>query len=489
MLRTWILHYYNPDKPGFIVSSVSFLIVESKSHHGYKMRSKRETHVLGIESSCDDTGVAIVRGDKEILSNCVNSQLKQHLSNGGIIPVLAKEYHLNNIDRVANEAFKKSGLESVKRDIDAIAVSTRPGLQFSLQIGLNYARTLAKKYSKPLIPIHHMQAHALMPLLENRSIRFPFLALLISGGHCLVAIAKRINEFHILGSSLDDAPGDILDKCARRFKLKNLGPPFDSISGGAAIELLSQREGANKFKYFNSDQFKIPMLSIPDCDLSFSGYRGGLENLMPMIDELWRSGNRENLLTELSHVCSSLQRVMLIQLVRKLHRAIMYYRMFWRYENEDAFASSTKTQHLGYGLQDICSATDSIDLVVSGGVAANEYLINGIRLACEKCYDEPNMKVYVPSRHLCSDNGLMVAWNGMLRFRHILDTNSVKTTICQATHSDIDLDESLIYDSNQMELVEAKATCPMGVDISHKLKSTKFKLNWIQHPEFKTVKP
>lgn len=452
------------------------------------MKSQRETHVLGIESSCDDTGVAIVSGDKEILSNCIDSQLKQHLSNGGIIPVLAKEYHLNNIDRVANEAFRKSGLQSVRRDIDAIAVSTRPGLQFSLQIGLNYAKTLAKKYSKPLIPIHHMQAHALMPLLENRSIRFPFLALLISGGHCLITIAKRLNEFHTLGSSQDDAPGDILDKCARRFKLKNLGPPFDSISGGAAIELLSRREGANKFKYFNSDQFTIPMLCVPDCDLSFSGYRGGLENFVPMIDELWRSGNRENLLTELSHVCSSLQRVILIQLVRKLHRAIMYYRMFWRYENEGAFASPTETQHLGYGLQDIDSTTDSIDLVVSGGVAANKYVIDGIRLACEECYDEPNMKVYAPSRHLCSDNGLMVAWNGMLRLRQTLDTNPEKTAICRATSSDIDLDESLIYDSNQMELVEAKATCPIGVDISHKLKTTRFKLKRIQHPEFKTLK-
>lgn len=445
--------------------------------------------MLGIESSCDDTGVAIVKEDGQILSNCINSQLKQHLSNGGIIPVLAKEYHLVNIDRVANEAFKKSCLSSVASDIDAIAVSTRPGLQFSLQVGLNYAKTLAKKYSKPLIPIHHMQAHALMPLLENRSIKFPFLALLISGGHCLITIAKRINKFHILGGSLDDAPGDILDKCARRFKLKNLGPPFDSISGGAAIELLSLREGADRFKYFTRrNEFSIPMLTIPDCDFSFSGYRGGLDSVAPIFDELWRSGNREDLLTELGHLCSSLQRVMLVQIVRKLHRAIMYYRMFWRYENEDAFANSSESQHLGYKLQDIDSSTDSIDLVVSGGVAANKYIIDGLRLACRECYDEPNMKVYAPSRHLCSDNGLMVAWNGMLRYRHFLDLNNHLKQLNTNQETYCEIDESVIYQDNQMESVEAKAISPMGLDISNKLKSTRFNIKRIQHPEFKTVK-
>lgn len=449
--------------------------------------SKNLAHLLGIESSCDDTGVAIVRGDGQILSNCINSQLKQHLLNGGIIPVLAKEYHLVNIDRVANEAFKNSGLSSVAEDVDAIAVSTRPGLQFSLQIGLNYAKTLAKKYSKPLIPIHHMQAHALMPLLENRSIKFPFLALLISGGHCLITIAKRINDFHILGSSIDDAPGDILDKCARRFKLRNLGRPFDSMSGGAAIELLSLREGADRFKYFTRhNEFTIPMLNKPNCDLSFSGYRSGMDIVAPIFDELWRSGNREALLTELSHLCSSLQRVILVQIVRKLHRAIMYYRMFWRYENEDAFASSDRSQHLGYELRDINNSIDSIDLVVSGGVAANKYIVDGIQLACRECYDETNMKVFAPSKHLCSDNGLMVAWNGMLRYKHFMETNPNKSIVDQETFSDTD--ELVIYDSNQMDLVEVKASCPMGTDISHKINSTRFRIKGIQHPEFKTIK-
>lgn len=444
------------------------------------MSNESGIHVLGIESSCDDTGVAIVRNNGQVLSNRIHSQLKQHLLNGGIIPVLAKEYHLSNIDKVANEAFKESGLHSVAKNIDAIAVSTRPGLQFSLQVGLNYAKTLAKKYSKPLIPVHHMQAHALMPLLENRSIKFPFLALLISGGHCLMTIAKRFNRFDLLGSSQDDAPGDLLDKFARRLRLRNLGHPFDSISGGAAIELLSKREGADRFKYFNGD-FAIPMIDKLGCDFSFSGYHTNLESITPKFDELWNSGSREDLLNELGHACSSLQRVMLIQLVKKLHRAIMYYKMHWRYENKDLFADKSKTHHLGFQLQNIDDDIEPVDIVVSGGVAANQYVIDGIRLACKECFDEPNMKVYAPSRGLCSDNGLMIAWNGMLRYRHFLEeensTNQENTS---------DIEELVVQDKNQIDSLEVKPTCPMGVDISHKLKSTRFKLRRLEHSEFKT---
>lgn len=442
------------------------------------MSVNRKINVLGIESSCDDTGVAIVNEDGKVLSNCIHSQLRQHLANGGIIPVVAKDYHLNNIDRVANQAFKESGLCSVARDVDAIAVSTRPGLAFSLNVGLNYARKLAKKYNKPLIPIHHMQAHALMPLLQNKTIRFPYLALLVSGGHCLLAIAKRYNEFHILGHTQDDAPGDLLDKAARRLKLRNFGDPFDRISGGAAIELMANMEGADRFKYFNS-HLAVPMLNRRDCNFSFSGYRGNLDTLTPGVDELWLSGDKEQLKKELSDICASLQRSMLIQLVKKLKRAIGFYRMFWRYKNEDAYANQDTSSHLGHDLHQLQHDDDrGVDIVISGGVAANNYFVDGIRLACDHDIEDNN-QVFVPSKGLCSDNGLMVAWNGLLRYSDFIDNR----------HGDqkqqVKIEDSVIYDPVQMDQLKIETDCPIGEDWTDRVKAVPFKQFRLVHPEFK----
>lgn len=447
--------------------------------------SHRKINVLGIESSCDDTGVAIVNQDGHILSNCINSQLKQHLSNGGIIPMLAKEKHLLNIDHVARQAFKESGLKSVAKDIDAIAVSNRPGLGSSLQVGLNYARALAKKYSKPLIPIHHMQAHALMPLLNNKSIRFPFITLLLSGGHCILSIAKRYNDYHVLGNKLDEAPGDLLDKFARRFKLKNLGPPYDSISGGAAVELLGEREGADKFKYFIGEG-SVPMLKYKNCNFSFSGYRGNYEDLTPMIDEMWLSGNRDILMTELSHICASLQRVILVQLVKKLQRAFLYYRMYWRYQNEDTFANDCVTDHLNFKLQSLDNETTPMDLVVSGGVAANNYFIRGLRLASKECF-ESGLEVHVPPRSYCSDNGLMVAWNGMLRYQDFLE-RGVYSNNCSDGLSVDDINNSVVIHEQQMDLVQVSTQCQMGFDISDKVERANFQITRLAHPEFSAVR-
>lgn len=442
--------------------------------------SNRDIHVLGIESSCDDTGVAIVNQRGKILSNCINSQLKQHLQLGGIIPSVASEYHVNNIDEVARRAFQESGLRSIKDDIDAIAVSTRPGLSQSLQVGLNYARQLAKKWSKPLMPIHHMQAHALMPLLQHPTIKFPFLALLISGGHCILALVERYNKFNVLGESIDDAPGDLLDKFGRRFKLKNLGPPYDSISGGAAVELLSRQAGADRFKYFNSFQ-SVPMLQHANCDFSFTGYRKSFDLAEQVLDGLWRGSKREQLMANLGDICASLQRIILIQLVKKLERAYMYYRMHWRYQNAEAFACQDRSSHLGFALR-ILNAEESnsehdsgtIDVVVSGGCAANSYLVNGIRTACKDIFDS-EMETFWPSKDLCSDNGLMIAWNGMLRYRDYLemrtsfDTNNTQN--------------SILFDPQLMDSIEVKARDLMGLNLRDKVKNTPFKLRRFQHPE------
>lgn len=434
-------------------------------------------HVLGIESSCDDTGVSIINQDGKILSNCVHSQLKQHLEMGGIVPVMAREYHLANIDRVARQAFRESNLNSVAKDIDAIAVTTRPGLKFSLQIGLNYARTLAKKYSKPLIPIHHMQAHALMPLLTNRSsIKFPFMVLLLSGGHCILSLAKRYNDFHILGETRDEAPGDLLDKFARRLRLRNLGPPFDHLSGGASIELLGKMEAADRFKYFNTGKH-VPMLTTGDCDFSFAGYRDCLEQVAPSIDSLWSAGDRERLLSELSHVCASLQRIMLSQIARRLHRAIMFYRMCWRYQNEDSFKQEASEDHLGFPLRGI---DEDIDVVVSGGVAANKYFVDGINMLVKSVQDSDSAGAFAPTKSLCSDNGLMIAWNGLLRYQ---DFMAMSSSI--GARPKLGYGYDVVCDVTKLDQIEIEVSSRMGKDIRDEVKLANFKLGKLAIPEFK----
>uniref|UniRef100_A0A6G1S620 N(6)-L-threonylcarbamoyladenine synthase n=1 Tax=Aceria tosichella TaxID=561515 RepID=A0A6G1S620_9ACAR len=436
-------------------------------------------HVLGIETSCDDTGVAILRQDGNILSNCIHSQLQQHINHGGIIPMVAKEYHYENIDHVAKRAFTESGLKSVGQDIRAIAVTTRPGLDFSLQVGLNYARQLAKKYSKPLIPIHHMQAHALMPLLENRSIKFPFLALLISGGHCLLSICERYNKFHTLGTSWDGAPGELLDKIARRIRIKNLGEPYDRLSGGAAIEMMSRRPGADRFKYFNSCR-SVPMTHRAGCNFSFSGYWGNFDKIAPVIDDLWRS-DRELLLDELGHLCGSIQRVIFVQLFRKLQRAMMYYRMHWRHNNPTAFrhSESDPTHHLGFGIRDFESESDHLDVVISGGVAANSYMIESLRSACSSDID-PGISVYSPSKKLCSDNGLMIAWNGMLRLMDTMEERNIS-----AVSNEDPIDYSIIECPSKMDLVKTMAKCDIGHDITKLIEDADFRLPKTLNSELK----
>lgn len=442
----------------------------------------RDIHVFGIESSCDDTGVSVIDGKGRILSNRIHSQLKASLNHGGIIPMVAKDYHLENIDRVAREAFDESKLKSFKNDIDAIAVTTRPGLKQSLMVGLNYARQLAKKYSKPLIPIHHMQAHALMPLLDNRAIRFPFLAILISGGHSLIAICKQFDEFHLLGHSVDNAPGDLLDKVARRSRLKDLGPPFDSMSGGASIEMLAKRKDANPYKYFQ-DITSIPMLGHTNCDTSFAGYFGVYESLVPQIDALWHSGDRDSVLTEMGHISASLQHSILIQLCKKVQRAIYYYRMFWRHQNPDAFAGSRNTP-VNFTVRPE-DDNEYLDVVISGGCAANQYFVDGLRRMCQEEIDE-SIRVCSPMKHLCGDNGLMIAWNGLFHHAHHLNGRlKTDTGITTASGGPTKSNTIVVTDQKEMDMTQVEPDSPIGLDIRQHLSSLTIELPKFKSPDLK----
>jgi len=173
------------------------------------------------ETTCDDTCAAIVTDSGHILSNVKSSQYQFHLDMGGIIPLVARDKHAKNIANVIIQALKESNLRW--NDISAICVANEPGLELSLKVGVDYAQQLALKYHKALVGVHHMEAHSLIAKLTHPHLRFPFLALLISGGHCLLVLVKDINLFYKLGDTLDNPIGETLDKIARRLKVKNLG--------------------------------------------------------------------------------------------------------------------------------------------------------------------------------------------------------------------------------------------------------------------------
>eukprot|EP00605_Chrysophyceae_sp_TOSAG23-4_P001797 GSChrysophyteH1.ASY1.ANO1.1986.1 assembled CDS len=208
--------------------------------------------VLGIESSCDDTGVAVVRSDGTILSNIIYSQYSVHEKFGGIVPSLAMEAHSNVIDKAVEEAISKAGLSSLE-EVDAIAVTKGPGLEICLRVGCRKAQELALKYSKPFVTVHHLEAHCLTARLAGRpsgqlrhftpKVPYPFLALLVSGGHTNLMVCRGLGLYEALGGTLDDSAGEAFDKAARL-----LGLPLSS-SGGAAIEA-----AAAKSKYAAEDE-------------------------------------------------------------------------------------------------------------------------------------------------------------------------------------------------------------------------------------------
>ncbi|KFQ16447.1 hypothetical protein N330_07259, partial [Leptosomus discolor] len=238
--------------------------LRSSSAHAGEQRLQKL--VLGIETSCDDTGAAVVDEAGSVLGEALHSQKEVHLQTGGIIPVVAQQLHRENIKQVVNEALSVSGVSV--HELAAIATTVKPGLALSLEVGLQYSLNLVNKYQKPFIPIHHMEAHALTIRLTHR-VEFPFLVLLLSGGHCLLAVARGVSDFLLLGQSIDIAPGDMLDKVARRLSLRK-HPECHSMAGGKAIEHLAQTGNRQQHT------FRLPMQQYRNCDFSFSG----LQNLV-----------------------------------------------------------------------------------------------------------------------------------------------------------------------------------------------------------------
>jgi len=269
-----------------------------------------------------------------------------------------------------------------------------------------------------MIPIHHMAAHATTVRMET-DVKFPYMVLLISGGHCILAIAKDVDDFVILGASTDDSPGETLDKVARRLKVHTL-PDMRDISGGRAVEILAKGQDPSKIS------FGVPKRADRDCNFSFSGLKGHLDN---HLNRMQRSDGEKVSIIQTQEICAGVQHALTKHLCERLQRGI-------EYVEYDGLMDKEGT------------------LVVSGGVASNHYIRKAIEKVCYGC----GWRAVFPQPKLCTDNGVMIAWNGLEFWR--LQRNIVK---CEDVFS-----------------VQVHARSPLGEDISDSVKQANLKCKWIK---------
>ncbi|XP_039438564.1 probable tRNA N6-adenosine threonylcarbamoyltransferase, mitochondrial [Culex pipiens pallens] len=348
--------------------------------------------VLGIESSCDDSGAAIVSRDGTVLGEDVHSQQNNHLKFGGIIPPVAQEFHRDHIANVVQRTLEQANMSC--GDLDAIAVTNRPGLPLSLLVGVRYAKHLGRKFNKPIIPIHHMEAHALMARMTNK-VPFPFVCILISGGHSLLTLVKNTKQFYLLGKTLDDAPGEAFDKIARRLKLRNL-PEYAWISGGRAIELAAA-SSTNMAKY----DFPLPLSHYRDCQFSFAGLKNtATRHILQQENQLVLAPDA--VLPDYNDLCAAFLNASARHIAQRTLRAIRFCEK-----------------------QSLIQPGDPKTLVISGGVACNDFIYQTV----SKMAESVGYVTVRPLKKHCTDNGVMIAWNGVEKFAVgqdiVLDYDSV----------------------------------------------------------------
>ena len=320
---------------------------------------------LGIETSCDETAAAVIRendkGTADVLSNIVSSQIDEHKKFGGVVPELAARAHLENIEYIINTALKKSEISI--NEMDGIAATAGPGLIVCLTVGLNIGKSIAAFSKKPFIAVNHLEGHALSPGLEKK-IKFPYLLLLISGGHTQFLIVKGINEYEQIGTTIDDALGEAFDKTA---KMLDLGYP-----GGPNVEKFSKLGDQNFFK------LPEPIINKAGCNLSFAGLKTAVLRESKKI-------NGENKLKY--NLAASFQNTINRILYKKTKVAV------------EMFKEKTKKENL--------------QLIVAGGVAANKTIRNNLSILS----DEMGFETIYPNLKFCGDNADMIAWAGIQRFK------------------------------------------------------------------------
>eukprot|EP00547_Thalassionema_nitzschioides_P006807 CAMPEP_0194220502 /NCGR_PEP_ID=MMETSP0156-20130528/28552_1 /TAXON_ID=33649 /ORGANISM="Thalassionema nitzschioides, Strain L26-B" /LENGTH=470 /DNA_ID=CAMNT_0038950567 /DNA_START=123 /DNA_END=1535 /DNA_ORIENTATION=+ len=354
-----------------------------QSRSGLPDRTKLFT-VLGVESSCDDTGAAVVRSDGKILGESLASQQEIHEEWGGVVPGLARDAHASKIDSVIQEALDKSDMTI--DDVDAIGVTVGPGLEICLRVGCDAAKDLAVKYNKPFVGVHHLEAHILMARIgegvnisatsqtheSTRTMDFPFLALLVSGGHCQLMKCYGIGNYSIIGGTMDDSLGEAFDKTARL-----LGLPVGG-GGGPAVEQLAKQGDPD------SVELPIPLQRRKDCDFSYAGLKTAVRMAADRIRiERGMEAINDLPFDDKANIAASFQNVAIKHIEQRLKRAMK-----------------------------LCEDEDNIKtLAVVGGVAANQELRSRLDSICQ----ENEWIMHVPPPRLCTDQGAMSAWASVER--------------------------------------------------------------------------
>ena len=317
--------------------------------------------ILGIETSCDETGVAIYDEEKGLIANQLHTQIALHADYGGVVPELASRDHIRKLAPLLQAALQEAHLTA--KDIDGIAYTSGPGLVGALLVGSTVARSLAYAWNIPAIGVHHMEGHLLAPMLEENPPHFPFVALLVSGGHTQLVRVDGVGRYELLGESIDDAAGEAFDKTA---KLLGLDYP-----GGAALARLALNGTPNRFA------FPRPMTDRPGLDFSFSGLKTFAANTLHQVMQ------EEGELTEQSKadIAYAFQEAVVDTLAIKCKRAL--------------------------------KQTGLKRLVIAGGVSANKQL----RQTLAELMQQFGGEVFYPKPQFCTDNGAMIAYAGFLRLK------------------------------------------------------------------------
>ena len=314
-------------------------------------------NILAVESSCDETAVAVVRDGRSILSDCIASQVELHKLYGGVVPEIASRKHIEAISGLADEALEQANL--TRADIDAVAVTYAPGLIGAVLVGVNFAKAAAYSLGVPLIPVHHMRGHVAANYLAYPELEPPFLCLVVSGGHSLIVDVQGYTQFKILGTTRDDAAGECFDKVARV-----LGMPYP---GGAALDKLARQGDADKYPLPHTK------LSGNPLDMSFSGLKTAALNLIHTAEQRGES-------LDVPSLCASFSKAVCDMLVPRTIQAL---------------------EGSGYG-----------KLAIAGGVAANSRIRGAFEAECSHL----GAQLYTPPLSLCGDNGAMIGAQGYYEF-------------------------------------------------------------------------
>lgn len=322
-------------------------------------------HILGIETSCDETAAAVIWRDGDgkghILSDVVLSQLKEHAPYGGVVPEIAARAHIDHLDRLVKQALDEARMTPAM--LDGVAATAGPGLLGGLIVGLTMAKGIAMAHEMPLMAVNHLEGHALTARLLG-PVAFPYLLLLISGGHTQFQIVEGVGRYHRLGTTIDDALGEAFDKVA---KLVGLGYP-----GGPQVEALARRGDAQRFA------FPRPLKGRKDCNFSFSGLKTAVREVVNGLGTLSDQ--------DAADVCAGFEAAVADTMADRLNVAITMFRA----AHPDAVRPG---------------------LIVAGGVAANARLKAVFRQAAET----HDLNLIVPPARLCTDNAAMIAWAGAER--------------------------------------------------------------------------